>query len=537
MSNSLSEDEKRSLHENYSLLLSHIHEGEYGDYIHLSMRDYFRLIFERRGLVRLQERGREHYYDGHYNAIIRKISRGDGAVPGFWVLTNRLEGIEKYERCRFAIVSPVSYIGKTRNLYSHKSGKKDSGGGNARYLFAFAVDLDKVSPQTVKNLHYQIDHGLYPEPTFIVTSGSGLHLYFCLERPVKITPSNRMLLNRIKNTLTRCLWIYRITSNQQAVEIHDINQGYRFVGTQTKAGDIVHGFCRNKENPVYHTPSSLNAYILKWYKNRPELFGEDRPLQDISAEYLASPKPLTVKERRALEKDVRLPSHWSLQTARERFGEDWYQTVLEKGSVDWKKYSKSLYEYWLGRLTYGSLPGGDVRVGHRYWCLWFLAAWAWNCRIPYARLERDARSLMERMNTILTDDDKEAPFTVRDCNAALSIYREKRASGEDWKPIRLSRLKMVRITGISVAATKRNYRCQENHVFLMNEAYRRLHDPSCGGDGDELRGRQPKRDIVFAWRREHPESDNKSECQRDTGLARMTIRKWWNAYSGDGWDF
>ena len=34
--------------------------------------------------------------------------------------------------------------------------------------------------------------------------------------------------------------------------------------------------------------------------------------------------------------------------------------------------------------------------------------------------------------------------------------------------------------------------------------------------------------IVAAWRYEHPTSSNKSECAKDTGLTRPTVRKWWN---------
>ena len=34
--------------------------------------------------------------------------------------------------------------------------------------------------------------------------------------------------------------------------------------------------------------------------------------------------------------------------------------------------------------------------------------------------------------------------------------------------------------------------------------------------------------IVAAWRYEHPTSSNKSECAKDTGLTRPTVRKWWD---------
>jgi len=525
----LSDEEKQIRNSRYVELLSHIYEGEYGDYVHVDMEQFFRLVFERKGQLRLQEQGKEHFHDGHYNAIIKKISKGGRESHMWWIVTDTMEGIQQYDNVKFAIVAPVTYIGKTRSLFARKEDKdgKDvadhTGLGNARYLFAIAIDLDNVSPQTMMNLHDEIAEGRYPDPSFIVTSGSGLHLYFCFEQPIKITRKNMDLLNRLKHTLTRCIWRYRVTSNQKKVEIHDINQGYRFPGTQTKTGRIVHGFNRHHDQPLYHTPSSLNAYIKTWYKYRPELFGDERPLSDASTTFLEGNRRLTVAEAKELDKDLRLPAHWSLATAREMFGEEWYQKVKEQGSVDWQHYSQNLYTSWLRTMQYGR----EVHVGHRYWCLWILAAWAWNCRIPYSQLQRDAYGLTEKFDRIQNDDNEYVPFTIRDCNAALSIYREHKAKSGPWKPIRLSRAKTVRITGVSIEPAKRNYRSQDDHLEMMRRTYRNLHDETRGGDGKETRGRGSLESLVQQWQEEHPGVDNKSLCAKELGLSRPTVHRWW----------
>ena len=503
--------------------------GEYGDYVHVDMEQFFRLVFERKGQLRLQEQGKEHYNDGHYNAIIKKISRGGRESHLWWIVTDTLAGIKQYKEVKFAIVAPVTYIGKTRNLFARridKNGKEiveHHELGNARYLFAIAIDLDSVYPKNLTFLHNEIKRGHCPDPSFIVTSGSGIHLYYCFEKPIRITKENMDLLNRLKHTLTRMIWRYNGTSQQQNPEVHDINQGYRFPGTKTKTDRIVHGFNRHYEQPLYHTPSSLNVYIKAMYKVRPELFKEDRPISDASCVYLEGNRKLTAAETRELEKDRRLPAHWSIDTAREMFGEEWYQKVKEHGSVDWQNYSEALYSSWLNRLQ----RGVEVSVGHRYWCIWILSAWAWNCRIPYSQLRQDAYDLMDRFNDIPNDSGERVPFTIRDCNAAMSIYREQKLKAE-WRPIRLSRMKTSRITAIHIEPSKRNYRSKADHVEFMTRSYRFLHDEKFGGDGEETRGRKDVKNLVLQWREEHPGVENKSLCARELGLSRPTVIRWWD---------
>jgi hypothetical protein len=40
--------------------------------------------------------------------------------------------------------------------------------------------------------------------------------------------------------------------------------------------------------------------------------------------------------------------------------------------------------------------------------------------------------------------------------------------------------------------------------------------------------------MILKWREEHPDSHNKSECARDLGLTRPTVRKWWNLLDEPG---
>lgn len=76
----------------------------------------------------------------------------------------------------FCICAPLSYAGKKRTAE------------NARMLYAIAVDVDKLiygddgNPVGLRSLWKQITGPAHflPKPTYIVSSGTGLHLYYVL---------------------------------------------------------------------------------------------------------------------------------------------------------------------------------------------------------------------------------------------------------------------------------------------------------------------------------------------------------------------
>jgi hypothetical protein len=47
--------------------------------------------------------------------------------------------------------------------------------------------------------------------------------------------------------------------------------------------------------------------------------------------------------------------------------------------------------------------------------------------------------------------------------------------------------------------------------------------------GEEINeGRPDKKEVVLEWRQSHPYG-RKIDCQRDTGLSRPTVLKWWDS--------
>jgi len=511
----------------YAEFIEKFNIGEFGDYRYVDLYEFFQIVFERQGQLRLQEKGKMHYFDGHYNAIIRKIST-EGRTKKWWIVTDTLDGISQYRNVKFAIVSPVTYIGYQRSLYKREmdeNGKvievDHTAIGNARYLFAFAIDLDSVGVKNMKFIRHEIDAGRYPEPTMIVTSGTGIHIYYCLERPVAITRNNIDVLNRFKLALTMMLWRYNGTTQQKTIEAHNIGQGYRFPETKTKFDRVVHGYTLADVPTKYYTLRELHNFIKTWYKIRPELFAKTRVLADETVKYLEEGREkLTVKELQVVENDMRLPAHWSLATARKKFGEEWYQQIKDKGSVDWK-YSKNFYNAWLEKLQYGA----EVTIGHRYWCLYILASWAWNCQISFSRLEKDARSLLENFNALVNDEDKHVPFTLKDCNDALAIYKERAKNGKEHKAIRLSRAKTERITDISITPNTRNFRSMSEHGRYRLDQRKKKAEEN-GENWAEKQGR-PSKDIIIAeWCETHP-GGTQYACAKELGLDKKTVRKWW----------
>ena len=109
-------------------------------------------------------------------------------------------------------MSPISYAGKSRKSEF------------ARFLYAMAIDLDGVDTLDEWNfLMTQIDKGHemlsfvwgLPRPTYIVGSGTGLHLYFVFERPIPLFRSTVKELERLRRRITWQAW------TQGASSLHD----------------------------------------------------------------------------------------------------------------------------------------------------------------------------------------------------------------------------------------------------------------------------------------------------------------------------
>lgn len=402
------------------------------------------------------------YEDGKYNGIAVSIRKGEKKARRMTV-TDDLDAIEEMALTdNFCIMSPISYVGKSRKSE------------NARLMYALAIDLDGM--ETLKQWQFfieQIERGHemlsfiwgLPRPTYLVASGTGLHIYYVFKKPVPLFRNIVEQLEVLKRRLTWQAWTQGASSLHDNVQYESLFQGFRVVGTVTKNG----GRCRAFRVGEKVTIEYLNRYVPDEYR---------------------------VKSF-AYQSDLRLAE------AKEKYPE-WYQKKVVEGRPrqTWT-CKKDLYDWWIRELSAGA------EQGHRYWCIMTLATYAKKCGVPKETLEQDAYGLIPLMNT------KGDEFTEDDVLHALEAFADSYIT----YPIHT----IVNRTGISIKKNKRNYRKQAIHLERAR-AVQGIDYPN--GEWRNKEGRPEKSKIVEEWQRQHPEG-KKIDCHRDTGLSRVTIDKWW----------
>lgn len=397
-------------------------------------------------------------------------------------------------RYKFVVTTPATYVGRRR----FKS--------NARYLYALAFDLDEVGVSELSEVIHQQKIGMTPQANIIVNSGDGIHLYYILAKPMPLYPKVYETLTSVKKALTRLIWNKATsrTGEDNQVQIQPIIQPFRVPGSKSKHGDVVTAW-HNADAPL-HTIEELNRFASK-----PTL------------KYLNS--GVSQEEAKALDKGSYSTNRLTKARAKELYPE-WYQRRIVEGAPrkTWSVH-RGLYDWWKNMLW----ENEKVAVGHRYHCIMFLAVYAKKCNVPFEELKRDALKLVPRMEALTGNTGRH--FSVQDALDALKAYKD---SSETYP-----RQLIEDRTGLRIDPNKRNYQKQTDHL----EVARAIRDVKTKQRGmkswDENNGR-PKGSIVLAedspqyakvqeWRRNNPQSKNKSLCARETGLSRPTVRKWWQS--------
>src|SRR5574344_914463 len=214
--------QQRFLYINKNALLNQFYEQ-------IEPYDFYRYIFPEGAFER-----KGHYEDNKPNAIavtIEKKYKENGIAVELkrngkgkrYTITDNLEELNELNKSEFTIMSPISYYGKQRNAK------------NARYLYALVFDLDGVDMPQLRDVLHQMDKDILPKATFVVNSGTGLHLYYVLDEPVPMYPQNQLYMKELKYALTRQIW-NRFTSTIKEPQMQGILQGFRVVGSGSKLG-------------------------------------------------------------------------------------------------------------------------------------------------------------------------------------------------------------------------------------------------------------------------------------------------------------
>lgn len=414
----------------------------------------------------LEEKG--VYQRGKYCGIAVEVVDKDKVKR--YSVTDELSVIEELQQSdNFCLMSPISYAGKARRSE------------NARFLYALAFDLDGIrldvnkkyqTPSGMTDLFYQFDgfgpSNWLPVPTYIVSSGTGLHLYYVLKKPIPLFKNIVEQLKEFKRELTRRMWNGFVTELEDNVQYESIFQGFRVVGTITKKGERARAFKIGEKVDFEY----LNRFV--WEKARVTDFAykSDLTLAEAKDKY---PDWF---ERRIVKKEPR--KHWTV--------------------------NRAVYDWWKSRLP------KEAHTGHRYYCMMMLAVYARKAGISFEELEKDAFELLPIMEKKTDSEDNH--FDEGDVLDALEAYNDRYIT----YPIE----SITALTDIPIEKNRRNGRPQKIHLQIARATRDILHP-----DGwQNINGRPSAEQAVKEWRAANPNGKPK-ECIAATGLNKNTVYKWW----------
>lgn len=431
----------------------------------ISPKDFYRSIFPK---GELQEKGVMN--DFKFNAIaVELLPESNERNVKRYTITDDLDIIDELlQHDNFILMSPISYIGKTRESK------------NARYIYALAIDLDGVTKKmNMVDLFHQIEIADFlPRPTFTVSSGNGLHLYYVFEQPVPCYKNVVQQLERMKHNLTKKIWNKYITELSQNVQYQSLFQGFRLVGGTTKNGGRTRAYITGEKVTVEY----LNDYVL--------------PENQL--------------------KGFKYKSKLTLEEAKKKYP-DWYEKriVNQEPKGHWI-CNRGLYEWWLKRLTDDDNP--EIIEGHRYYGVMCLSIYAKKCGVPREELENDAFGLVESLDKLTKDPENH--FTRADVLAALQMY--------DDNYITFPRDTIAQLTGLEIKPNKRRkkpLKRDDGTAFKVARMIQNLQDPT--GEWRNKEGRPSAELKVRQWQQQNPDG-RKADCIRETGLTKPTVYKWWN---------
>lgn len=402
---------------------------------------------------------------GKYNAIAVELlpvtgkARNKRADVKRYTVTDDLDALGTLlESPNFVIMSPISYVGKSRQSK------------NARFIYALTIDLDGITEQHyLRDLLHQFKTEYLPTPTFLVWSGTGVHLYYQLMQPVPCFQNIVTQLANLKRSLTKRIWNGYVSEYAKHPQIESLFQGFRLVGGVTKGGNRTKAF--SVGDPV--SIEYLNGFVEK--ESRVERF--------------------TYK------------SNLTLSEARKKYPEWYDKRIIQKQPRGTWTASRAVFDWWYHKLVQ------EITVGHRYYGVMVLAVYAKKCGIPREELEARAFDLVKPLDSMTTDPGN--PFTREDVLSALEMYNDSYITF----PID----SISRLTDVHIEKNKRNHRKQDVHLMIARatkEIMKRT-------DTLKRDGRPSNAGAVSRWRSRHPAGSVK-DCAADLSISVRTVYRHWN---------
>jgi hypothetical protein len=359
------------------------------------------------------------------------------------------ETLCEFQQAEWAITNGLTYYGKANTANAQCK------------IYALIFDLDGTDPDRLWNFlrtaSFEMEGG-YPNPQYVVESGSNVHLYYVFEEPYSLYPNTKVQLKQLKYALTERIW-NTVTSSIKKKQYQGINQGFRVIGGRTKKGGITKAWKLNSHPCCF---SELNRYVAA--------------------------------ENRIDEQDFWKPHKYTLEQAKVKFPA-WYESVVVHGNNlngCWQ-CKEDLYNWWLRKPLL-------AEPGHRYFYCMSAAIYAAKCGIyDKERVRSDLVSFLDIFNSHEADE-----FTEADIDSALDCL--------DARYCTFPRYEIEKLTGISIPSNRRNHRSQALHLAGAR-AIQKVNDEFEGTTWRNKEGRpigsknSPKlHNKILAYKRNHPKA-------------------------------
>ena len=385
------------------------------------------------------------------------------------------------EENHFSLCSGLSYRGRRSRLE------------DAQQMNALVFNLDGVGERELRNLRTRFGESPYyagslPQPTFLVASGRGLHLYYVFKQPVDLYPNIKLQLKSVKYDFIFRMWDPGDTSTQNRVQYPSINQAFRMVGSiNGKYGNVIR---------AYRTGDKITLDLLNQYA---------RPENQVDVN-----KPFR-------------PSKMTRAQAKESYPEWYWRVVVEKKRLKkWDikgKQGYALYEWWLKRI-------GEVKGGHRYYFMMCMVIYACKCDVPREKLEKDLEMAYEKLQLVQHDN----PLTKEDVRSALEAY--------DKEYYNFTIADIEKLTDIHIKRNKRNGRSSKEHLhgeYWIENGRKRVNVCKANRElalqemreNGEITGRPSAENMIREYIQEHPEAGKKEVCA-GTGRSKTTVYKYYD---------
>ena len=464
---------------------------------HVMAFDFYRDVFP---FGFLQDRYRANPaapHDGKYVSIANAIheARDGHLYRKNHFVTNDLGWLLRLRK-RVAFVAPCSFLAPKKDL------------DHLRFVHALVVDLDYVDVPQLRDLDHQITIGYVPRPTYIVNSGTGLHLYYLLDEPQRVYPNQQAAWAALKHALIDLCW-NDCTSQGETRQYSGLVQPYRIVGSRSKLD------CDPDTERVKSCEWEVTARRVGGRWTVDELLAFEPPT-------LAGTGPWeeNITRARELFHPELDKNHVTLERARELWPE-WYDRKILRNEPprDISEYkwhvNPRVYEWWLRRIRVEAQPG------HRYYCLMMLAVYAIKCDVSEERLRADAYGLLETFESRTVDESNH--FKKSDVEQAIHAYRN----------VAYATLPIGSIEYFSGLRIERNQRRkgrkQEEHLRRARALCDLDHPDGSWREGNSRKGRpnkrHPKRDAILEYAERHP-GQTQREIAAALGVSKSTVNKW-----------